>query len=66
MSLVKTPALLLLLVCLYGFTVAAAEKPNIILLMGDDHGWADTGYYGHPHLKTPVLDEMARTCATVT
>ena len=57
----KPPKLLLLLVCLYGFTVAAAEKPNIILLMGDDHGWAEAGYYGHPHLKTPVLDEMART-----
>jgi len=60
-SLVKTSALLLLLAYLYGFTVAAAEKPNIILLMGDDHGWAETGYYDHPHLKTPVLDEMART-----
>jgi len=40
---------------------AEAKKPNIILLMGDDHGWAETGYNGHPHLKTPVLDEMART-----
>ncbi len=29
--------------------------------MGDDHGWAETGFNGHPHLKTPVLDEMART-----
>lgn len=37
----------------------AAERPNIILLMGDDHGWDETGYNGHPHLKTPVLDEMA-------
>jgi arylsulfatase A-like enzyme len=27
--------------------------------MGDDHGWEETGYNGHPHLKTPVLDEMA-------
>jgi arylsulfatase A-like enzyme len=34
-------------------------RPNIILLMGDDHGWDETGYNGHPHLKTPVLDEMA-------
>ena len=36
-----------------------AERPNIILIMGDDHGWDETGYNGHPHLKTPVLDEMA-------
>ena len=37
----------------------AQERPNFILVMGDDHGWSETGYNGHPHLKTPVLDEMA-------
>ena len=40
---------------------AQAEMPNIILMMGDDHGWEETGYNGHPHVKTPVLDEMAAT-----
>ena len=39
--------------------LAAADPPNIVLLMGDDHGWEETGYHGHPHVKTPVLDEMA-------
>ena len=34
-------------------------RPNIVLLMGDDHGWEETGYNGHPYLKTPTLDEMA-------
>jgi arylsulfatase A-like enzyme len=38
-----------------------AATPNIILMMGDDHGWEETGYHGHPHVKTPVLDEMAAT-----
>ena len=33
--------------------------PNIILLMGDDHGWEETGYNGHDYLQTPVLDKMA-------
>jgi arylsulfatase A-like enzyme len=37
------------------------EQPNIILLMGDDHGWDEVGYNGHPHVKTPVLDDMAST-----
>lgn len=37
------------------------KRPNIILCMGDDHGWEETGYNGHPHLKTPVLDKMAAT-----
>ncbi|MDF1862329.1 MAG: sulfatase-like hydrolase/transferase [Verrucomicrobiales bacterium] len=45
------------------FAVAAPlegnDRPNIILLMGDDHGWEETGYNGHPDLRTPVLDEMA-------
>ena len=40
---------------------AAESRPNVILLMGDDHGWEETGYNGHPHVKTPVLDEMAAT-----
>lgn len=39
----------------------AADRPNFILMMGDDHGWEETGYNGHAHLKTPVLDEMAAT-----
>lgn len=38
----------------------AAELPNIILCMSDDQGWGDTGYGGHPVLKTPNLDAMAR------
>ena len=27
--------------------------------MTDDQGWAQTGYYEHPVLKTPNLDAMA-------
>lgn len=36
------------------------QKPNIILIMTDDQGWGQMGYYNHPILKTPNLDEMAR------
>jgi arylsulfatase len=35
------------------------RNPNIVLCMADDMGWADTGYSGHPVLKTPNLDAMA-------
>jgi arylsulfatase A-like enzyme len=38
---------------------AATPKPNIILVMSDDQGWGQTGYYNHPLLKTPNLDAMA-------
>src|SRR5262245_22639486 len=43
--------------------VAAAkevEPPNVVLVMADDQGWGDVAYNGHPHLKTPHLDAMAR------
>ena len=36
-----------------------SEKPNIVLVMADDMGWGQTGYYNHPVLKTPNLDGMA-------
>ena len=38
---------------------SADPRPNVILVMADDQGWGDTGYNGHPHLKTPHLDRMA-------
>ena len=37
----------------------AAARPNVILVMADDQGWGQTGYYNHPVLKTPHLDAMA-------
>ncbi len=37
----------------------AADRPNVILCMADDQGWEETGYNGHPAVKTPVLAEMA-------
>ncbi|MCH9654986.1 MAG: sulfatase-like hydrolase/transferase [Planctomycetes bacterium] len=35
------------------------SRPNIILCMTDDQGWGETGFNGHPILKTPHLDDMA-------
>src|SRR6056300_1113669 len=35
------------------------NPPNVILIMTDDQGWGQTGYYHHPVLKTPNLDKMA-------
>ncbi|MDZ4850659.1 MAG: sulfatase-like hydrolase/transferase [Pirellulaceae bacterium] len=41
-------------------SVNADRQPNILLMMADDQGWGETGYNGHPNLKTPVLDEMSQ------
>ncbi|WP_230269187.1 sulfatase family protein [Blastopirellula sediminis] len=40
-------------------SLAVAERPNFIIIIGDDVGWNDVSPYGHPHVKTPNLDRMA-------
>ena len=51
-------AVLLIAACA-GQPEAGDDPPNVVLLMADDMGWAQTGYYGHPLLETPHLDAMA-------
>ncbi|MBK1831974.1 arylsulfatase [Verrucomicrobiaceae bacterium R5-34] len=37
----------------------AAEKPNVVIIYGDDIGWGDVGAYGAKLIPTPNLDKMA-------
>lgn len=58
--------LLLPLVLALGWLAAAAEekpqtpRPNFVVLIADDMGWNDCGAYGHPRIRTPNLDRLAR------
>ncbi len=38
----------------------AADKPNIIFIFADDWGWGDLSCHGHPYVKTPSIDRLAR------
>ena len=52
-------AALLLLACTSFPAAAENRPPNVILIMADDLGYRDLGCYGHPSIKTPVLDKLA-------
>ncbi len=39
---------------------SAAEKPNIVFIFADDWGWGDLSCHGHPYVKTPNIDRLAR------
>lgn len=40
-------------------TKTSSEKPNIVLIVSDDHGQNDLGCYGNMAIETPNLDELA-------
>ena len=42
-----------------GSLCSAAERPNVVLILGDDQAWTDYGFMGHPDVETPNLDKLA-------
>ena len=65
MFFTRTTALPILF-CLSVLPAAAAEKsapvsrPNFVFVFADDWGWGDLGCYGHPVVRTPNLDRLAK------
>jgi len=48
---------------LTGVSVPSAQpqkQPNVIMIITDDQGYGDFGFTGNPHVRTPVLDKLAR------
>jgi len=39
---------------------AGPPPTNLVLVVSDDQHWGDFGFMGHPHLRTPHLDRLAR------
>ncbi|MEX0988213.1 MAG: sulfatase-like hydrolase/transferase [Bacteroidales bacterium] len=65
--LIKSAFIGIILPCLPNVTnhVYAGDnstaKPNILIIYADDWGWGDLAYHGHPEIKTPNLDKLARS-----
>ncbi|MBI3465251.1 MAG: sulfatase [Planctomycetes bacterium] len=60
--------LVLLLLCTrfgrLGLAADEAPRPNIVLILMDDLRWDDLGCAGHPFVKTPHIDRLARQGAS--
>jgi len=39
--------------------IVPEPRPNIVLIISDDHHWADYSFMGHPHVRTPNIDRLA-------
>lgn len=55
----------LLILCTLSVTLCAAvagkpKQPNILFIFADDWGWGDLSCHGHPYVKTPNIDRLAR------
>src|SRR6516162_11355566 len=58
-----TQYLFLLACALATAPLAAAERPNVVLMVADDQGWTDFGFMKHPSIRTPRLDRLAAESA---
>ncbi len=41
-------------------TAGSGSRPNIVLIVSDDQGYADLGCFGGKEIQTPHLDRLAR------
>nr|WP_087149636.1 sulfatase [Mariniblastus fucicola] len=58
MTTIFKTLIFILAVCSIAF---ADERPNLVLIIADDMNWDDCGAYGHPSIRTPNIDSLAKT-----
>ena len=58
----RSRSLLAAVIVLVAVPSAAAQvrRPNIVLILGDDLGYGETGFQGNKEIPTPNLDSIAR------
>lgn len=53
---------LLFIVVFTNVSIAKSKehRPNFVIIIGDDISWNDLGCYGHPSIKSPNIDQLAK------
>ena len=52
--------LVVLLLMALSVRADAEGRPNVVIFVADDLGWADVGFHGEEQIETPSLDRLAR------
>ena len=50
--------------CLVLNPLYAEDRPNIVMIISDDHAWTDYGFMGHKIVQTPNIDRLAQSSLT--
>lgn len=59
-ALLSVVLILSLLMMAPSAATAAAKKPNILIFLSDDVGWAEFGFQGNKEIPTPNIDSIAK------
>ncbi|MEN8193360.1 MAG: sulfatase [Bacteroidota bacterium] len=62
---INRPQFLIVLLLMFVFLISCQNhkettRPNILLLMSDNHSWNHLGCYGDPMVQTPNIDRIAK------
>lgn len=62
MRLISIMTIAVLVSCCFGNAESLPQKdlPNLVLIIADDMNWDDCGAYGHPAIRTPNIDRLAK------
>lgn len=58
-TLTKMALSVCIVMCLTAPPIMAAERPNVVIIYGDDVGYSDVGVYGSKLIPTPNIDRLA-------
>jgi len=60
-----TPLMPFLLTAFLPLAASAGAKPNVVIILTDDQGFAELGVTGNPVVRTPNIDRLTTQCVSL-